>query len=233
MAAPHGPTDQQQRNARLDRFLSRAALLLIAIFLVIVGVGAIVGLSEDFGVAAVDNYPQLYIATALLMAIAVGLAIWSLFQNGESSGNRNKAWLLVGSTAAFAIGVLLVTFSVHLGATGGGRPNLSDVSVRPNSLVEVSFHVHADGVKNGKMIIAEVGAYRDKIPVGNDLAYRAVLRPNEAGKVDGTVSFSLKPNGANRLTIRARPDHGTADGADCDPSQAQEKLTCATVLLPE
>ncbi|MGW1958037.1 hypothetical protein ACWCPI_35740 [Streptomyces sp. NPDC001920] len=222
-----------QKDRRVDRDLSTVAKILAGAYVAVAGLGTSVGLSQDALLAAVNNHRWLYVWIAVFATLAVALSIVSLFQNSDKKGNRKQAWLLSVGFIAYLIALLLAICGVASTATGNGRPSITDLSVKPNSMVEVSFTVHAVGVKKKDMIIAQVEGFEDKKPIGVDPQYRALLRPDDTGEVNQKVHFIYKRREKeNRLTIRVRPDHEGIDGADCQPSEATDKLGCATIMLP-
>lgn len=223
-------TPDEKKQEQLDRDLSKVAQILTGTFVGIAGIGTAFGLSQDSLLVAINNDLTLYIWVAILGISAVGFGLWSLFWKNDKRGNRIQAWLLGIGSGLYVVALLLIIKGVSNVATGNGRPSITDVSVKPNSMAEVSFTVHADGVQKGKMVVAEVQGFKDE--AGQDLLYRTLLRPDDTGDVHQKVSFVYKRGVENWLTIRAHPDGTGMDGEDCDANQAPSKLGCATVRLP-
>ncbi|MET9528026.1 hypothetical protein [Streptomyces coeruleorubidus] len=225
------PTPDDERQKRLDENLATVAKLLIAAFVGVAGVGTAFGLSQDSLLVAINNDLTLYVWVAALSIAAVALGIASLFCSNNAPGNRIQAGLLTIGSVFYIVALLLVINGVAKTATGNGRPSITDVTVKPNSMAEVSFTVHADGVQKGKMVVAEVQGFKNE--AGQDILYRTLLRPDDTGDVHQKVTFVYKRGVENWLTIRAQPDGTGMDGEDCDANQAPSKLGCATVRLPE
>ncbi|WP_149830101.1 hypothetical protein [Streptomyces tailanensis] len=224
-------TEEQERQLRLDRNLSTIAKILLAVFVGVAGIGTAFGISQSSLLMAISEHPIRYIVSTILGVVAIGFIISSLFAEGDEIGNRVQAGLLGGGVLLYMIALALVIGGVVETSTGSSRPNVIDVSVRPNNAVEVSFRVHADGVGKGEMIIVEVGWENQDFKNG-DLLYHAVLQPNKKGDVNESVRFSFKSNGLSRLTIRARPDHVSADDLTCESDRTPKNVSCATVTLP-
>lgn len=232
----HTTTALDEKNRQLDRDLSGVAKILTGTFVGIAGIGTAFGLSQDALLVSVNNDTLRYFWIAVLAFIAVALGIWSLFQGSNRRGNRHQAWMLGVGVVAYLMALVLAIWGVANTATGNGRPNLMDVTVTPNAMVHVSFTVHADGVKKKDTIIAEVDGFKGKqgeAPLENSPIYRGLLHPDDNGDVHQKVTFDFRRGDTTRLTIRARPDHESKDGTNCDASQASEKLGCITLLLPQ
>ncbi|WP_328549659.1 hypothetical protein [Streptomyces sp. NBC_00366] len=225
-----------ERDHQVGRDLTVVAQLSTAIFVVGVGVGGMLVLSRDRLLVAVGNQPWLFSWAAFFAVFAIGLNLASFLFQGDVSkkrGNRRQEGFLLGGALFFLVAVALTIVGIACATVGDGRPSLTEVSVKPNSMVEVAFTVHASGVKKKSTIIVDVQPFSDKKAEGSDPLYRALLRPDDTGEINQRVAFTYKrANNVNRLTIRVRPDHEGVDGADCDASQATDKLGCATVLLP-
>ncbi|MFD3808052.1 hypothetical protein ACFWTC_31670 [Streptomyces sp. NPDC058619] len=228
------PEPEDAKQERVDGRLAQVAKILAGVFVAIAGAGAAFGLSQDTLLTAVNNNILLFIGVAALALGAVGLSIWSLFQGKNKEGNIKQSGLL-GLGVGFYLGALLLAlWGVANVATGNGRPNITDISVERGSDMKVTFTVHADGVKGKEVVIAEIEAFKGEAKLGGGPVYRTLLHADDKGDVNQKVIFIFSPGEATHITIWARPDHVNpgSDGA-CDASKAEDKLGCATILLPK
>ncbi|WP_405626153.1 hypothetical protein OG933_07775 [Streptomyces sp. NBC_00016] len=226
------PRTQEEKNELLDRDLAQVAKILAGVFVAIAGIGTAFGLSQDALLTAVNNNLGLFVGVAILALIAVGLSLLSLFFKSNGSGNLWQLGFLGAGSTAYLIALLMTVGGVASYATGNGRPNVTNVSVVPGSPVKINFTVHADGMQAKKVLIVVVDAFKDKAPIGTEPLYRTILHADDKGDIEQKVEFVMERGEATRLTIRARPDKVTEDGAVCDSSQDSDKLGCATVILP-
>lgn len=226
------PDTQGEINRRLDRDLSGVAKILAGIFATIAGVGAAFGLSQESLLVAVNNNLWLFIGVAALALVAIALSIWSLFQGNDRKGNRKQSLILGGSVVFYLAALTLAIGGVAGYATGNGHPNVSELSITTGSPLKLHFAVHADGVKNSEVIIAEVKLFKDEEPVGGKPLYQTLLHSDDNGRIDQRVEFIIERGEANRLTVRIRPDHVHEEGAYCEANQTTQKLGCSTVILP-
>ncbi|WP_327727128.1 hypothetical protein OG250_07405 [Streptomyces sp. NBC_00487] len=208
------------------------AKILTGIFVAIAGAGAAFGLSQDSLLVAVNNDLGLFVGVAVLALVAVALSVVSLFFNNEKPGNVWQVSLLGVGVIAYLAALVLTVAGVANYATGHGRPNVASLSVIPGSPVKVNFTVHADGVKDDNMVIAEAEAFNGETPMGGNPIYRTVLHADDSGDIEQKVEFVMERGEATRLTVRVFPDHGNKDGATCESSNTPHDLGCATVLLP-
>ncbi|MFH0178877.1 hypothetical protein [Streptomyces cacaoi] len=223
--------DNGDREGRIEGDLSLLAIVSMILFVSTAAIGAVLVLSRDGLLNKIGNNPRLYFWVALLMCLAICLdLVWLLLRTGMVRRNRSHDWLLVGGAVFFLASLLLAGGGIAHSFVDNGHPNVTNVSVRVNSMIDISFAVHADGVKRGSMVIVEVQAFENQS--AKDLLYRSLLKPDENGKIDQSVSFRYKQKAETRLTVRAQLNGVGMDGEDCDANKAPSKLGCATVMLP-
>ncbi|MFI8391577.1 hypothetical protein [Streptomyces sp. NPDC085540] len=229
------PAPQAAASARevtVDNNLAGVAKALAGVFVAIAGVGAAFGISQEKLLVAVNNDLMLFVFVAGFALLAVTLSIASMFCSNKTGGNVLQSVILALGVFFYLTALVITVWGVARYATGHGRPNITNLSVVPGSPMKVHLTVHADGVQNDKMIIVEAEGFKGETPVGEKPLYRTIMHADDNGDVEQKLEFVWEPGEATRLTIRARHDHETKNGATCEPSEYSEKLGCASIVLP-
>ncbi|MET9731942.1 hypothetical protein ABZZ79_15190 [Streptomyces sp. NPDC006458] len=222
-------------QARVGKRLDDVAKILAGALITVAGIMTALGLSSDVVFVALNNKSWPIYVASLCAILAIVCSIVALLVHPTRRGNLWETGVLVLGVIFYMVALSVAVIGAATAADGNGRPNITDVKIEgPRSHLQLSFHVHADGVETWATIqvyVTATGPDLDTPVRGSVDDYSSELRPDDTGTVEQRVSMpmALSPQVGGLSITAVNASNGTDDRCE---SRSQRGPTCTRIRIP-